>query len=415
MQELSVTDLVKYLKFSLDNDYNLQNINVIGEISNFHRHYSGHIYFSLKDDNSAINCVMFKTNAYTLNFEPKNGDKVLVKANTSLFETTGQLQLYVSKISNYGKGELYEKYEALKKKLTLMGIFDEKHKINISTKYPSKIAILCGDKSAAMSDIKIAFERRWPICQTDYYPVLVQGSEASKDICDKLKKVDELSYDAIILARGGGSFEDLFCFNDEQLVMTIYNLKTFIVTGIGHERDFSLSDFAADLRAATPTACVELITPNILELEKYLDELTDNIRKLISHHLNNINLNYDYLTDKLFSFQSIVNFNIQKIDNYNLHMSTLLKKHIQLYQENIKQNIIAMNNSINNNLDKNRYLFKRYDTLLKAYSSQNILDRGYSLIIQDNKIISRKKKLKKKDFEVYFADGKIIAHEKEIQ
>ncbi|MBP5279697.1 MAG: exodeoxyribonuclease VII large subunit, partial [Erysipelotrichaceae bacterium] len=260
MQELTVSSLLRYLKTRLDNDTNIQKIYVVGEISNYHRHFSGHLYFTLKDEKAAINCVMFKSAAALLNFEPKTGDKVIVYANTSIFEASGQLQLYVLKMNPQGLGDLYARYEALKKKLSEEGKFDDDHKIELEKTYLEKVAVLVGDKSAAMSDIKICFKRRWPLCKVDYYPVLVQGPDAPKDIIPKLKQVDELGYDAIILARGGGSFEDLFCFNDEQLVNTIYDLKTFIVTGIGHEQDFSLADFVADLRAATPTAAVELIT-----------------------------------------------------------------------------------------------------------------------------------------------------------
>jgi len=188
MQELTVSSLLRYLKSRLDNDSNIQKITVIGEISNYHRHFSGHLYFTLKDEKAAINCVMFKSAAASLGFEPKNGDKVVVYANTSIFEASGQLQLYVLKMNPQGLGDLYARYEALKKKLSEEGKFDQEHKITLEKIYPEKVAVLVGDKLAAMSDIRICFSRRWPLCKVDYYPVLVQGSDAPEDIILKLKE-----------------------------------------------------------------------------------------------------------------------------------------------------------------------------------------------------------------------------------
>ena len=214
MQQISVSALLRYLKNRLDSDDNLQKIYVKGEISNFHRHFSGHLYFTLKDEKAAISCVMFKSSAVSLRFDPKNGDKVIVYANTSIFEASGQLQLYVQKMTLDGLGNLYARYEALKIKLAEEGKFAQEHKKEMPFIYPDRIAVLVGDKSAAMSDIITCFQRRWPLCKTDFYPVLVQGELAPASIIKQLKKVDDLGYQAIILARGGGSFEDLFCFND---------------------------------------------------------------------------------------------------------------------------------------------------------------------------------------------------------
>ena len=317
MRQLTVSSLVRYLKNKLDTDSNLQRVIVAGEISNYHRHYSGHLYFTLKDDGAAINCVMFKSSAASLNFEPKTGDKVVLSANTSIFETTGQLQLYVLKMNLDGLGELYQKYELLKNKLESEGIFDNSHKISLTKNYIDNVAVLVGDKSAAMSDIKTAFERRWPLCKVDYYPVLVQGENAPSVIIDKLIEVDEMNYDAIILARGGGSFEDLFCFNDEQLVRTIYSLNTFIVTGIGHEQDFTLADFVADLRAATPTASVELITPSYDDVIETINDYIDDISQLIGSKFSYLKMNYDYYLEKLIHYQS-------HIDSLNLEINNNL-------------------------------------------------------------------------------------------
>lgn len=388
-QQISVTALVRYLKNKLDNDNNLQRVLVSGEISNFHRHYSGHLYFTLKDENSAISCVMFKSNAASLKFEPKTGDKVIVSANTSIFETSGQLQLYVSKITLDGLGDLYAQYEMLKTKLSEQGIFDEVHKISLSKTYIDNVAVLVGDNSAAMSDIKTTFARRWPLAKVDYYPVLVQGNEAPKQIISMLKQVDRLGYDAIILARGGGSFEDLFCFNDEELVMCIYNLNTFIITGVGHEQDYTLVDFVADQRAATPTASVELITPNIEDVIDTLNDFEYELSNTINNKFNKLKMNFDYYFEKLIHYQSHIKNLSLIIDNKTNEINNLIKQKIQTTKLNLK----------------------RLSTLLEAYSSENVLTRGYSLVIQNNKIVKKKKDLKHSEFDIKFIDGTIKAKE----
>ena len=412
MLKLSVTSLLRYLKNKLDSDDNLQRIYVVGEISNYHRHNSGHLYFTLKDESSAISCVMFKSSAASLNFEPKTGDKVLVYANTSIFEVSGQLQLYVSKMSLDGLGDLYARYEQLKEKLSKQGKFDEDHKIDLPCTYLSKVAVLVGDNSAAMSDIKTCFERRWPLAKVDYYPVLVQGNNAPSDIIDNLLKVDKLDYEAIILARGGGSFEDLFCFNDENLVNTIYNLKTFIITGIGHEQDFTLADFVADLRAPTPTAAVELITVDINDVIETIKEYEDTIISSLNDIYDNKLMKYDYLIERLLHFQDQLSSISNNIDNDVNRIKQAILHQIDIYKESIKYSNNTIKNNLNFSLNKKQLSFKRLNTLLKAYSSENVLKRGYSLVIQDDKIIKSKKSLKNKEFDIKFYDGSIKAIQK---
>lgn len=389
MQQISVSALVRYLKNKLDTDNNLQRVLVGGEISNFHRHFSGHLYFTLKDENSSISCVMFKSSASSLKFEPKTGDKVIIQANTSIFESSGQLQLYVLKMNLDGLGDLYAQYEALKQKLQEKGIFDDEHKIKLSKTYINNVAVLVGDKSAAMSDIKTTFKRRWPLCNVDYYPVLVQGSDAPRQIISALKDVDTKNYDAIILARGGGSFEDLFCFNDEELVMCIYKLKTFIITGVGHEQDFTLVDFVADLRAATPTASVELITPNIIDVIDEISEYEEYIKNSLNKLVNDNAMKIDYYLQKLLKYQV-------KIEN--------IKTGIDLKLDRIK-NILELS------IEKSKLNLKRYKTLLEAYNTDNTLKRGYSIVIQDDHVVTSKKKLKSNEFDIKFIDGIIKAKE----
>ena len=412
MQQISVSSLVRYLKNRLDTDDNLQNIYVSGEISNYHRHFSGHLYFTLKDEKAAISCVMFKSAAASLKFEPKTGDKVVVYANTSVFETSGQLQLYVKKISLDGAGDLYAQYEALKKKLAAEGKFEESHKKILEKEFPERIAVLVGDRSAAMSDIKTAFARRWPLCIVDYYPVLVQGNEAPADIIRNLKEADEKNYDAIILARGGGSFEDLFCFNDEELVNTIYELKTFLISGIGHEQDFTLSDFVADQRAATPTAAVELITPDIADIKEVINEyaysLTDSMEAIMAEN----RIRFDLLTSKLMNYQNILKNIYARIDACTESLKHSLYHNITVYRQEIAYGLDKISSELNFRLNNERLTFKRLNTLLEAYSSENVLKRGYTLVVQDDKVVKSRKELQHKEFDVRFADGTITAIER---
>ena len=412
MRELSVSTLLRYLKNKLDTDEKLQKISVSGEISNFHRHFSGHLYFTLKDEYAAINCVMFKSSASSLSFEPKNGDKVLVYANTSIFETSGALQLYVLKMEQKGAGDLFARYEQLRKRLTEEGKFDPSHKKTLSVRFPERIAVLVGEKSAAMSDIRITFQRRWPIATVDFYPVPVQGESAPAEIVKTLLKVDPMGYEAIILARGGGSFEDLFCFNDETLVNTIYDLKTFLITGIGHEQDFTLCDFAADQRAATPTAAVELITPKINDVKEEVDVLTDRLYQGLTEKLDYSRMNYDYLLERLTHYQKQLHSITIGIDADILRIRQDILFRIRGYRERMDHMVSRMRSKADFRLNEQFYLYKRLNTLLEAYSAENVLKRGFTLVLQEGHVVKDKASLKKQGFEIRFADGTIEAEER---
>ena len=388
MNSISVTTLVRYLKNKLDSDDALSGVLVSGELSNFRKAVSGHIYFTLKDENCSISCVMFKSKASFLKFDPKNGDKVLVQGSISLFEASGQMQIYVNSLRLDGIGDLYARYEELKNKLYLEGLFNDEHKKEIPSKYPLKVAVLCGDNSAAMSDIKIQFKRRWPICKVDFYPVIVQGVQASNDIIEKLSKVDEKDYEIIVLARGGGSFEDLFCFNDENLVRTIYSLNTFIVSGVGHEQDFTLTDFVADLRAPTPTGAIELITPNIVDVLREVDGLTNQLNDLMLERIECIKDNLDALSNNKYLLNPMLlidktslklDYYLERINNFSNRLSTI-DKDIDNMLSNLSIKLKIKLNKRQNHLDK-------LNSLLNAYSIDNTLKRGYSLVYKDNKLL----------------------------
>lgn len=390
MKPISVTTLVRYLKNKLDSDEALRSVQVSGELSNFRKTSSGHLYFTLKDENSAISCVMFKSKAYSLSFAPENGNKVICSGSISMFETSGSLQLYVNTLKLDGIGDLYRQYEELKNKLFNEGLFDEGHKIKIPTLYPSKVAVLCGKDSAAMSDIKIQFNRRWPLCKVDYYPVIVQGSEAPFSMIQTLMYVDSLDYEFIVLARGGGSFEDLFCFNDERLVRTIYDLNTFIITGVGHQQDFTLVDFVSDRRAPTPTGAIEMITPNIDDVLDSIDDLSYRLNKSINLLIaNNKDKLIQLSNNKYFKDPSLLVDKVSLLLDYKIERLKRFSNKLNNYQLQIDKEVDRMSLLVDIKLNKKRNELDRLNGLLKAYSCENTLKRGYALVYKDNKLINK--------------------------
>ena len=390
MKPISVTTLVRYLKNKLDSDEALRSVQVSGELSNFRKTSSGHLYFTLKDENSAISCVMFKSKAYSLSFVPENGNKVICSGSISMFEASGSLQLYVNTLKLDGIGDLYRQYEELKNKLFNEGLFDDDHKKVLPTLYPSKVAVLCGKDSAAMSDIKIQFNRRWPLCKVDYYPVIVQGSEGPSSMIQTLKDVDTLDYEIIVLARGGGSFEDLFCFNDERLVRTIYNLNTFIITGVGHQQDFTLVDFVSDRRAPTPTGAIEMITPNIDDVLDSIDDLSYRLNKSIDLLITN---NKDKLiqlsNNKYFKEPSLLVDKISLLLDYKIERLKRFSNKLDNYKLQIDKEVDRIGLLLDIKLNKKLNELDRLKGLLKAYSCENILKRGYALVYKDNKLINK--------------------------
>ena len=390
MKPISVTTLVRYLKNKLDSDEALRSVQVSGELSNFRKTSSGHLYFTLKDENSAISCVMFKSKAYSLSFVPENGNKVICSGSISMFEASGSLQLYVNTLKLDGIGDLYRQYEELKNKLFNEGLFDDNHKKVLPTLYPSKVAVLCGKDSAAMSDIKIQFNRRWPLCKVDYYPVIVQGSEGPSSMIQTLKDVDAMDYEIIVLARGGGSFEDLFCFNDERLVRIIYNLNTFIITGVGHQQDFTLVDFVSDRRAPTPTGAIEMITPNIDDVLDSIDDLSYRLNKSIDLLITN---NKDKLiqlsNNKYFKDPSLLVDKVSLLLDYKIERLKRFSNKLDNYQLQIDKEIDRIGLLLDIKLNKKRNELDRLNGLLKAYSCENTLKRGYALVYKDNKLINK--------------------------
>lgn len=270
MEPLKVSQVNKYIKKMFSSDMILSNLTVEGEISSYKKHTSGHVYFSLKDSNSIIKCVMFKSDACNNQISLSEGQKIVVEGYISIYDKMSQYQLYVKKIKDDGIGKLYKEYEKLKRKLEEEGLFKSKYKKELPF-IPKKIGVVTSSTGAAIHDIINVVSRRQKSSRLLIYPSLVQGSEAHKEIIKALNYLDgDASVDVIVLARGGGSMEDLFCFNNEELARTVFNLETPIVSAIGHETDFTIVDFISDLRAPTPSAAAELVVPSEMELQNTL-------------------------------------------------------------------------------------------------------------------------------------------------
>lgn len=431
----TVEHLINHIKYDLTNDYQLTNVTVCGEIGNFTNHYSGHWYFSIKDSNAFINCAMFKSANSRLNFIPKISQQVIVRGSVNIFEKTGQLQLIVMDMQPYGIGKFYLQFEQTKKKLEPLGYFSDEHK-KIIPPYPLKIAVISGANTAALQDIKITVSKRWPIAQIVEFHALVQGDEAVKDIIKALRKADESNCDVMILARGGGSVDDLWCFNDEQLAKTIYDLKTPIVTGIGHQTDTTIADLVSDERCATPTAAATRVTPLLNDIIDNIKNYKKLLKKSIYDKLNNKQQLLDLYIKSLKLFENkadnyiaciknqknilkqnlndlINTYQINYLNNIHQLKSNLLKQkqRIDLYlKDNIQIKNILYNRTKDIYKENKNYLLKEI-LLLENTNPLNILKRGFSLTYNtDNKIIKSVNDIEKNEkIKIKYYDGEISA------
>ena len=299
---VTVTELNKYLKDRFDEDENLGAILVKGEISNFKNHYTGHLYFTLKDDKSLIKCIMFKSYAERLAFKPKDGMKVMVFGSVQVFERDGVYQIYAKQMLEDGMGDLHEKFEKLKKNLEEEGIFAESHKKPIPM-YPKEIGVLTSQTGAVIRDIINVSTRRNPNVHIRLLPVPVQGPGAAEKIAEKIKTMnDKKLADVIIVGRGGGSLEDLWPFNEEIVARAIYESEIPIISAVGHETDFTIADFVADLRAPTPSAAAELAVPDVYELKQKLESYKNRCRISLKKKIELMRLRYEKcMTSRVFT------------------------------------------------------------------------------------------------------------------
>lgn len=408
---LTVTALTKYLKYKFDNDPNLQTVFLRGEISNFKAHSSGHFYFSIKDENSKINAIMFSTYSKKLDFLPTEGMKVLVSGSIRIYEASGNYQIYVQNLIEDGIGNLHIAFEKLKKKLNKEGLFDQKYKKTIP-KYPTKIGIITAQTGAAIKDILSTIKRRYPICETYLFPCLVQGEQASNDIVKKIKQAENYDLDVLIVGRGGGSFEDLNPFNDEVLARTIFDCKIPIISAVGHEIDYTISDFVADLRAPTPTGAAEMAVPNIIELNQKLKQYHVRLNEAIYKKINYLKLYIDSLKNSFVIKNPMLMFDQkkQKLDLLQEQLNQIIKNKLNYEQtrlNNIKNNYIIKNPNV---LYENKKItLKNIIEKLELVSPINILKRGYTLTYKENNIIKSVEKIKIKDqIKIKFYDGTAI-------
>ena len=396
---ITVTTLNKYLKNKFDTDPNIQTLGLKGEISNFKGHTRGHLYFTLKDEGSRINAVMFSTYASKLNFVPKDGMKVLVVGRVSVYEPTGGYQIYVNEMMSDGVGNLYLQFEELKKKLSNEGLFDERHKKKIP-KFPKKIGIVTAPTGAAIRDILSTIKRRFPSTETILFPALVQGELAAPDIVKQIKRADEYDLDVLIVGRGGGSIEDLWAFNEEIVARAIYDAKTPIISAVGHEIDFTISDFVSDLRAPTPTGAAEMAVPNIIDVKNFINQLNIRLNKDIENIIEFNKKRVDNLKTSYVLSNPLATFEIreQKLDTLIDNLNTKMKYIINLEEkklDNIKKNYTLNNpDSFLNNYNNTYELLLNKLNLLNPLS---VLSKGYSVVTKGMKAVKDTKDIKIKD------------------
>ena len=361
MKILSVSQVNMYIKALLDEIPQVKNVYICGEISNFKHYYnSGHMYFTLKDDKSQLKAVMFKNDNYRLKFTPENGMKVICFGQVGVYERDGVYQLYCRDMQPDGVGALTIAFEQLKVQLAQEGLFDEEHKKAIP-KYPQKIGVATSKMGAAVEDIKNVISRRYPLCEIIIVPTMVQGESAAQDIADSIRFIDEnLGVDTIIVGRGGGSLEDLWAFNTEIVARAVYACKTPIISAVGHETDFTISDFVSDMRAPTPSAAAELAVPDIKSLIFQLNNFSVSIEKSLDFKIsqceNSIKRYKDFFSKS----------------NVDLFYANIRDKMAQ-YNEKLKDSITRIIENQTNTLSKNA-------EMLDNLSPLKTLSRGYSVV-----------------------------------
>ena len=383
---VSVTDLNLYIKEKIAGDEALNAVVVKGEISNFKNHYTGHLYFTLKDEKSLIKCIMFKSYADRINFKPKDGMKVMVFGSVSVFERDGIYQIYVKAMKEDGKGDLYEAYEKLKADLEKEGLFDESHKKKIPLK-PNVIGVLTSQTGSVIRDIINVSTRRNPNTYIRLFPVPVQGPGAAEEIARGIKLMTEKRLaDVLIIGRGGGSLEDLWPFNEEIVARAIYNSEIPIISAVGHETDFTIADFVADLRAPTPSAAAELANPDIYELKEKINSYKQRSRLALKKKLEVMRLRVDKI-----NASQVFKEPYRKINDYSLELD---------------KNIKSLEVSVKNILNKSKSNFAEKIAKLDALSPLKTLTRGYSITEKNGIIIKSKNDLSKDDeINLRFIDG----------
>lgn len=383
---ISVTELNRYIKDKVAEDEFLNAVLVKGEISNFKHHYTGHMYFTLKDENSLIKCIMFKSQTATLKFMPKDGMKVIIFGTVSVFERDGVYQIYAKSMQEDGIGDLYKAYEELKAKLEKEGLFDESHKKKIPF-MPNVVGVLTSNTGSVIRDIINVSTRRNPNVYIRLLPVPVQGEGAGDKIAKAIRFMNENKLaDVLIIGRGGGSLEDLWPFNEEVVARAIYDSEIPIISAVGHETDFSISDFVADLRAPTPSAAAELAVADVDDIYYTLDTYNVRLKNALKRKTEVMRLRYEKCMNSRVYKEPLqkINENYQRIDS-------ILKQ---------------LENSINKRVKDNKIEMTKLISKLDALSPLKTLIRGYSITEYNGKVIKSKKDLvKDMEVDLKFHDG----------
>lgn len=385
-EAITVTELNKYIKEKIAGDEMLNNVLIKGEISNFKHHYTGHLYFTLKDDNSLIKCIMFKTYTSNLKFTPKDGMKVMVFGTVSVFERDGVYQIYCKAMQEEGMGSLYTAYEELKQKLEKEGLFNIQYKKKIPY-MPKVVGVLTSQTGAVIRDIINVSTRRNPNVYIKLLPVPVQGEGAGKKIAEAIQTMNkEKLADVIIIARGGGSLEDLWPFNEEIVARAIYESELPIISAVGHETDFTIADFVADLRAPTPSAAAELAVADVVELKSKLINYENRLRLSLKKKVEFMRLKYE----KCMSSRAFKD-PLQKINEYYIKIDILIK---------------TITHTATTKLNESKNQASKTIGKIDALSPLKTLSRGYCIAQTNNKLIKSVKEINKGDeIQLRFNDG----------
>lgn len=394
---LSVSQLNRYIKMNFDADENLANIFISGEISNFTNHYrTGHLYFTLKDDSAAVRAVMFNSSAKRLKFMPEDGMKVIARGRVSVYEASGQYQLYVDDMQPDGVGALNLAYEQLKEKLQKEGLFSELHKKPLPP-YPEKVGVITSPTGAAVRDIINVLGRRFPYAEIVFCPVLVQGDGAHLQLTDAVNMFNsERAADVIIIGRGGGSIEDLWEFNDEGLARAVYNSEIPVISAVGHETDFTICDFVADMRAPTPSAAAELAVPDANELQYALSALKNRMFLNVSSGIADRRSRLEYLTSK-----GALKSPDEMLSNRSQRLDTAFSKMLSSYE---------------NRIGGKKVEFISAATALSKLDPMSVLMRGFAFVSDKNgkNVFSSQALAKGDKINVRFHDGSAVCEVKEI-
>lgn len=414
---ISISQLTRYIKFKFDHDEHLGHVFLRGEISNFKAHTRGHYYFTLKDETSRINAVMFSSNASKLLFRPTDGMKVLVTGRVSVYEATGGYQIYVEDMVEDGVGNLYVQFEELKKKLQQEGLFDPSKKKKIP-KIPKTVGIITAPTGAAIRDILSTIKRRWPITKTILFPSLVQGASAAPEIIKQIKKAQEFDLDVLIVGRGGGSIEDMWCFNDEQVARAIYACKIPVISAVGHEIDFTISDFVADLRAPTPTGAAEMAVPNISDFYQYFGQIELRLEQAIMTMITSKKDQLETLKKSYILTNPIAMYQVKEqrfdslFEKIHLLMNSIIaneKNSCQILKQKLENNIQKV-------LENEQHRYLHALNKLEILNPLLTIKRGYSITRNQDHVVTSIQQVKPHDkIEIEVTDGLIEARVEEVK